>query len=104
MSNPQRKMESSVMQTISPVDGSVYCERPYNTGAEIDAALAKAVKAQRGWAEMKLVDRQKIILKALDFMLSKAPEIATELTWQMGRPVGQTLGEINRGFAERTKY
>ncbi len=105
MSKPQRKTESSVMQTISPVDGSVYCERPYHTSAEIDAALARAVKAQtRLGRQVSLAERQKIVLKAVDFMLSKAPEIATELTWQMGRPVSQSPGEINRGFAERAKY
>jgi acyl-CoA reductase-like NAD-dependent aldehyde dehydrogenase len=104
MAKPMKKSATSLLQTISPVDGSVYCERPYHTGAEIDAALTRAVKAQRAWADVKLADRQKIILKAVDFMLSKAPEIATELTWQMGRPVSQTPGEINRGFAERARY
>ncbi len=104
MARPMQKNNASLMQTISPVDGSIYCERPYHTGAEIDAALTRAVKAQKAWADVKLADRQKIILKAVDFMLSKAPEIATELTWQMGRPVSQSPGEINRGFAERARY
>jgi acyl-CoA reductase-like NAD-dependent aldehyde dehydrogenase len=104
MTKPLRKEATSAMQTISPVDGSVYCERPYNTAADIDAALTRAVKAQKDWGQVSLAERQKIVLKAVDFMVLRAPEIATELTWQMGRPVSQSPGEITRGFAERAKY
>ena len=32
----------SMQQTISPVDGSVYAERPFADAARIDAVFAKA--------------------------------------------------------------
>jgi acyl-CoA reductase-like NAD-dependent aldehyde dehydrogenase len=37
-------------------------------------------------------------------MISKADDIALELSWQMGRPIQYTPFEIKRGFAERSSY
>ncbi|TAL27612.1 MAG: aldehyde dehydrogenase family protein [Alphaproteobacteria bacterium] len=93
-----------MLQTISPVDGHVYVERPLQVLADIDVALTRAKKAQKTWRKTPLADRQKYMLKFLDYMLAHAKEIGEELTWQMGRPVSQTPGEILRGFQERVKY
>ena len=38
---------SATQKTISPIDNSVYVERPYNTPAEVAATLKRAVAAQR---------------------------------------------------------
>ncbi|MEZ0225995.1 MAG: aldehyde dehydrogenase family protein [Alphaproteobacteria bacterium] len=99
-----KKDQGKMLQTISPVDGHVYVERPLQGVADIDAALTKAKKAQKLWRKTPLADRQKYMLKFLDYMLAHAKEIGEELTWQMGRPVSQTPGEILRGFQERVKY
>lgn len=104
MGQPMKKDTSALLQTVSPVDGSVYVERPFQGAKDIDAALTKAKKAQKEWRKVPLADRQKYMLKFLDHMLSKAQEIGKELTWQMGRPISQTPGEILRGFQERVKY
>ncbi|MEO6966492.1 MAG: aldehyde dehydrogenase family protein, partial [Acidobacteriaceae bacterium] len=93
-----------MLQTISPVDGSVYVERPLQTRKDVDLALNKAKEAQKEWRRASLPQRQKIILKFLDAIVANAQAIGEELTWQMGRPVSQTPGEILRGFQERVKY
>src|SRR5487761_1748499 len=94
----------NMLQTISPVDGSVYVERPLHSRKEVDVALNKAKTAQRNWRETPLAERQMIVLKFLDYMVANAQVIGEELTWQMGRPISQTPGEILRGFQERVKY
>jgi acyl-CoA reductase-like NAD-dependent aldehyde dehydrogenase len=104
MGQPAMKNASHILKTISPVDGSVYVERPLQTAADIDAALDRAVAAQRAWKAVPMAERQQIMLKFLDAMLGKADEIGTEITWQMGRPVIYTPGEIKGGFQERLKY
>ena len=38
---------STLQRTISPVDGSVYVERPHASTQEIDTVLAKATQADR---------------------------------------------------------
>lgn len=104
MAQPMQKEHHAMIRTISPVDGSVYVERPLQTLKEADAMLARAHKAQKTWRATPLAERQKYMLKFLDYMLAHADEIGKELTWQMGRPISQTPGEILRGFQERVKY
>lgn len=104
MAQAAHKSSSNLLQTISPIDGSIYVSRPLQGLADIDAVLAKAKKAQRDWRHVPMADKQKIMLKFLDAMVAKADEIGKELTWQMGRPVRYTPGEIKGGFAERVKY
>jgi acyl-CoA reductase-like NAD-dependent aldehyde dehydrogenase len=37
-------------------------------------------------------------------MVARTDQLATELTWQMGRPIAHTPLEIHRGFQERARY
>ena len=104
MASPMPKSPAKNLQCISPVDGRVYVERPLHTPADVETALNKAKKVQHLWHNTPLAERQKYILKFLDHMVSNAKAIGEEITWQMGRPVSQTPGEILRGFQERVKY
>jgi acyl-CoA reductase-like NAD-dependent aldehyde dehydrogenase len=94
---------SVIQKTITPIDGSVYVERPLAGWGEIAAGLAKARKAQAAWKHVKLADRQKILLKAVDAFVGRKDAIAEEITRQIGRPLGQSPGEV-RGFEERARY
>ena len=94
---------SAVQKTITPIDNSVYVERPYNTPAEIQAVLAAAQKAQLAWKTTPVAERAKILSKAVDLFLAKKDQHAEEITRQMGRPISQSPGEM-RGFEERARY
>jgi acyl-CoA reductase-like NAD-dependent aldehyde dehydrogenase len=91
-------------QVISPVDGSVFAEFDLASPAAIDAMLETATRAQRRWKEVPVEERAAIGRRAVQLMVDAADEIATELTWQMGRPVTQSPFEVRRGFQERAKY
>ncbi|MGH8725643.1 MAG: aldehyde dehydrogenase family protein, partial [Burkholderiales bacterium] len=39
-----------------------------------------------------------------DWCVARARELASELSWQMGRPVSQSPGELKRGFHERALH
>jgi acyl-CoA reductase-like NAD-dependent aldehyde dehydrogenase len=94
---------TETLKTISPVDGRIYVERTLETPAGIDRALDSARTAQRGWGSLPLSDRCAILGKAVDAFVAKANDIAAEITWQMGRPIRHSPGEI-RGFEERARY
>jgi acyl-CoA reductase-like NAD-dependent aldehyde dehydrogenase len=94
---------TDTVKTISPVDGRIYVERPLETAAGIDRALDCAQAAQLAWATMPLATRCEMLGKAVDAFVAKADDIATEITWQMGRPRRHTPGEV-RGFEERARY
>jgi len=94
---------ADTLRTISPVDGSVYAERPLESVAAIDRALDVATRAQRQWAGLPLDARCELLGRAVDAFVASGEEIATEITWQMGRPIRHSPGEI-RGFEERSRY
>jgi acyl-CoA reductase-like NAD-dependent aldehyde dehydrogenase len=91
------------LKTVSPVDGRIYVERPLETPAGIDRAFDFAQHAQAAWAATPLTARCEILTKAVDAFVAKTSDIAAEITWQMGRPIRYTPGEV-RGFEERARY
>src|SRR3984957_19666395 len=93
----------NTLQTVSPVDGRIYVERPLEQAAGIHRALDAAVRAQTAWGALPLSSRCQLVSRAVDLFCSKAAEIAPEITWQMGRPIRHAPGEI-RGFEERARY
>lgn len=93
----------AMQKTISPIDGSLYVERPYNSAAEIAAALAGAIAAQKAWRRVPVAERGRMLGKAVDAFVGKKAAIAEEITRQIGRPLGQSPGEV-RGFEERARY
>ena len=97
-------MRRELQQTISPVDGSVYAEFELASAADIDAALDRATRAQRTWKAVPIDQRAAICRRAVESMVARADQLATELTWQMGRPLAQSPMEIRRGFEERAGY
>jgi acyl-CoA reductase-like NAD-dependent aldehyde dehydrogenase len=94
---------TQLIQVRSPVDGRVYAERPLASATEIERAVATAKIAQRDWAATPIAERAKLCTAFVDAMLAKKAEIATELTWQMGRPICYTPFEVDR-LAERARY
>lgn len=87
----------------SPVDGSAYRTLALAEPSQIEAALASAQAAKRKWRETPLPARIALLTKLVDAMLAHRDAIAEELTWQMGRPISQTPGEM-RGFEERARH
>ena len=87
---------------ISPIDGSVYAERPVATDAQVSKAVEAARAAQSGWAALPVATRANYMLKMLEALVGMADEIVPELAHMMGRPV-RYGGEFG-GVKERTTY
>jgi acyl-CoA reductase-like NAD-dependent aldehyde dehydrogenase len=96
-------MSADTIKCISPVDGSVYAERPLATGIEVSQCFEAARAAQKDWARRPLAERAELCTRAVNAMLAMRDEIVPELAWQMGRPVRFGAGELG-GFEERARY
>jgi acyl-CoA reductase-like NAD-dependent aldehyde dehydrogenase len=92
-----------MLKVISPIDNSVYAERPLAKPADLERALDLARKAQRAWRSVPLADRTHILTRFCDLFEAKRDEIALELTWQMGRPSRYAPNEV-RGTLERARH
>ncbi len=91
-----------MLRCVSPVDGSVYAERPYATTEEIDRAVARAAQAQQAWRATPLAERAALCGALVDAFKQQPERHAEELARQMGRPVRYGAGEL-RGFEERAR-
>jgi acyl-CoA reductase-like NAD-dependent aldehyde dehydrogenase len=86
----------------SPIDGSIYAERPVATDQAVNAAVERAKAAQPGWAQLSIAERGRYMLAFLEALTGMSEEIVPELAWQMGRPT-RYGGEFG-GVKERTNY
>ncbi|HEX8164845.1 MAG TPA: aldehyde dehydrogenase family protein [Beijerinckiaceae bacterium] len=94
---------TEVQRTVTPVDGSVYVERPLSGPDEIARAAGRAQAAQAEWRRRSVEERAALMSAFVDAFVAGREKIAQEITWQMGRPVRYTPGEV-RGFEERARH
>jgi acyl-CoA reductase-like NAD-dependent aldehyde dehydrogenase len=92
-----------LQRTLSPVDGSVYVERPLANHAAIDGALERARLAQREWRRVPVETRAAILSRFCDEFEKRRDAVTQELAWQIGRPVRYGPNEV-RGTLERARH
>lgn len=90
------------IKCISPIDGSIYAERPILSRSEADAAVTHAKIAQRKWNMRPIEERIELVKAGVAAIGAMNDEIVPEIAWQMGRPI-RYGGEFG-GFNERASY
>ncbi|WP_373049729.1 aldehyde dehydrogenase family protein [Thalassovita aquimarina] len=93
---------TKTLQCISPIDGSVFAERPVLTPDEARAATARGKAAQAAWAARPLQERIDLVMAGVAAVGDMNDVIVPELAGMMGRPV-RYGGEFG-GFNERASY
>ena len=93
---------SKTLRCISPIDGSVFAERPVATPSEAAAAVARARAAQPAWAARPLDDRIALVRAGVARLGEMAAEAVPELARMMGRPV--RYGGEQGGVVERADH
>lgn len=92
---------TATLKCISPVDGSVFAERPVLGPEPADSAVASARAAQAAWAARPLSERIDLVRAGAARLGAMNPEVVPELAWMMGRPVrfGGEFGGVNERVA-----
>ncbi|MCO6383066.1 aldehyde dehydrogenase family protein [Oceanicola sp. 502str15] len=93
---------TDVLKCISPIDGSVFAERPALSLEAAREAVGEARAAQAEWAARPLAERVKLVMAGVARVGEMTDEIVPELAHMMGRPV-RYGGEFG-GFNERASY
>jgi succinate-semialdehyde dehydrogenase / glutarate-semialdehyde dehydrogenase len=83
-----------MFQSINPATGEVIATFPFQTAAEVDHMLTDAVEAQRHWARTPVVARSELLRRMATALRAKTTEIATLVTREMGKPIGEAQGEV----------
>ena len=90
------------LKCISPVDGSVFAERPVVLADQAQDMVARARVAQKAWAARPVAERVALVRAGVAALGAMGDEVVTEIAHMMGRPVryGGEFGGVN----ERASY
>ncbi len=92
-----------IRDIISPIDQSVYVQRPLADPQQVETTLNAAQAAQQKWANTPLSERADLCRLMVEEFTKQESEIIPELAWQIGRPIKFGGGEV-KGFAQRAHH
>jgi succinate-semialdehyde dehydrogenase / glutarate-semialdehyde dehydrogenase len=83
-----------VLPVINPATGAVMAELPVATEADLQEALAASQSGFDTWRRMDVEARGAILHKVAALIRERAESIATILTMEQGKPIGEARGEV----------
>ncbi|KAF9434202.1 hypothetical protein BGZ76_008413 [Entomortierella beljakovae] len=96
-------MSPTTLSIVTPVDSTIFATVQVSSSEQVQAAVERAVVAQKAWKRVPLTQRVETARRFLEVFGTRKDELAKELTMQMGRPLRYTPGEI-KGTQDRGKF
>jgi acyl-CoA reductase-like NAD-dependent aldehyde dehydrogenase len=90
---------SSELEVINPATGQVFARCPAAGAAELDRAVAAARRAAPAWRDQGFAARAEVIGRLAAALRENQDSLAALLTREQGKPIGQSVAEIDRGAA-----
>lgn len=81
---------------VNPATGREIGRVPLSTAGDLDYALAVTRLSFEQWRQTVPDKRAKILKRAADLILERAPQIAAQMTLEEGKPLGESLDEVTR--------
>ncbi len=79
---------------INPANRQVLGQLPHATDEDLEAALQAADKAFQSWRKTSPIERASILRKVGQLTRERAPEVARNMTLDMGKPLAEAMGEL----------
>ena len=83
---------------FNPSTGQVQAKVPMAGKADVDAAVASAVEAQKGWAALNPQRRARVMMRLVELVNDHADELAELLSSEHGKTLADARGDIQRGI------
>lgn len=83
-----------VMDVINPATEEVLAVCPRGSESQLNAAIAAAKAAFKGWAKQPMDERRACINKLADAIEARTTEFARLLTQEQGKPLSESTAEI----------
>ena len=81
---------------VNPATGETIKTYPTITDAELDAAIAAADNAHRTWSRSTTVEERAALIRRVgELHVERRQELADIIVREMGKPIGQSLGEVD---------
>ncbi|PIJ11943.1 methylmalonate-semialdehyde dehydrogenase (acylating) [Leucobacter sp. OLJS4] len=81
----------------NPATGQVQAQVALADQAEIDEAIASAMRGYEIWSEYSIAKRQTVLFNFRELLNARKPELAKIITAEHGKVVSDAMGEILRG-------
>jgi len=94
---------AATFSVTNPATGEVVDSVPKGGREDAKKAIDAASNAFRIWSEKPLIERSRVLLKAAEIVRSEVENLATTLTLEQGKPLGEARSEIN-SFANTCEY
>jgi acyl-CoA reductase-like NAD-dependent aldehyde dehydrogenase len=96
------KLEQSAqhLDVINPALGTVFARCPAAQQPELDRAVAAARRAFAAWRLRSFAERAALVKQLSQRLRDKQNELAELLTREQGKPLAQSVAEIDRGAAQ----
>jgi succinate-semialdehyde dehydrogenase / glutarate-semialdehyde dehydrogenase len=83
-------------KSINPYTGKVIAEFPGHSEKEVSAILKKSRDAFESWRRVPIEGRGELMKKAAGLLRKNVDEYARSMTLEMGKPIIESKGEINK--------
>lgn len=83
-----------VMDVINPATEEVLAVCPRGSESQLNAAVAAAKAAFKGWSRQPMDERRACINKLADAIEARTTEFARLLTQEQGKPLSESTAEI----------
>ncbi|MDP3748090.1 MAG: aldehyde dehydrogenase family protein [Phenylobacterium sp.] len=85
----------ATMEVINPATEEVLAVCPRGSERQLNAAVAAAKSAFKGWAKTPMAGRRALVLKLADAIEARTEEFARLLTQEQGKPLAESTAEIS---------
>jgi acyl-CoA reductase-like NAD-dependent aldehyde dehydrogenase len=89
-----------VLDVIDPALGTVFARCPAAGRVELDRAVAAARRAFPAWRARSFAERAALVKRLSRLLRERQNELAELLTREQGKPLAQSVAEIDRGAAQ----
>ena len=86
----------TMLTAVNPATGAVVRETPAATADEITAVLERSNAAYPAWNRTGFAERADVLRAAANYMREHVEELAPLMTEEMGKPIGEARGEVNK--------
>jgi succinate-semialdehyde dehydrogenase / glutarate-semialdehyde dehydrogenase len=86
----------ALQDIVNPSTEAVLGALPRATPQDLDRALAAAEKGFEAWRKVPPAERSAILHRVADIVRSRTEEIATAITLEQGKPIGDSRAEVFR--------
>ncbi|MCS3924533.1 NAD-dependent succinate-semialdehyde dehydrogenase [Methanosalsum natronophilum] len=99
----------SKLRSIDPATGMLNEEIPYHSDEDINEKVVKSTAAFNDWSDENVVERTFLLEELARIIRRRENELATLITKEMGKPIKESLAEIEKCawacdyFAEKTE-